>query len=119
MRVSTWLAVLGLFLGSTLCAWAASTTTTPVPYKSANPQTHQINLRLRNQWTLVQKGIKSGKFTKEQGASFRADLKSVREQEVGFFKQNKSHELTADQQSQLDASLDKNSSTLGETPTNN
>jgi hypothetical protein len=98
---------------------AATTTTSPVPFKSPNPQAHQINLRLRNQWMLVQKGIKSGKFTKEQGATYRASLKAVREQEVGFFKLNKNHELTTDQVTQLNTALNQNSSSLGETPTSN
>ncbi len=113
------LMAVGLSFGLASYSHAAATTSTPVPYKSLNPQAHQINLRLKNQWMLVQQGLKSGKFTKAQGASYRASLKAVREQEVGFFKLNKSHQLTTDQVSQLNTSLNQNSSTLGETPTNN
>jgi hypothetical protein len=109
----------GFGIGFADYSQAATTASTPVPYKSPNPQAHQINLRLRNQWMLVQQGLKSGKFTKAQGTTYRASLKAIREQEVGFFKQNKNHELTTDQVSQLNTALNQNSSTLGETPTSN
>ncbi len=118
MRRFALLMAVGLSIGFADYSQAA-TTSTPVPYKSANPQAHQINLRLRNQWMLVQQGLKSGKFTKAQATTYRASLKAVREQEVGFFKTNKSHELTTDQVSQLNTSLNENSSALGETPVNN
>lgn len=119
MKCLLLLIAVGFGIGFADYSQAATTTSNPVPYKSPNPQAHQINLRLRNQWVLVQKGIKSGKFTKEQGATYRASLKAVREQEVGFFKQNKNHELTTDQVSQLNTTLNQNSSALGETPSSN
>jgi hypothetical protein len=62
---------------------------------------------------------KSGKITPQQADSLKASLKSVRQQEVTYLKQNSNHELTADQESQLNALLDKNSATIGETPTGN
>ena len=83
-----------------------------------NPQVHQINIRLRTQWKLIQAGVKSGKIAQAQAATLKGDLKSVRQQETAFFKQNGNHTLTADQESQLNQSLNKNSATLGETPVN-
>lgn len=78
------------------------------------PNLHQINTRLRAQWKLIQQGVKSGKVTKDQASALRSDLKSVRQQEVGFIKQDGKQDLTTDQVSQLSALLDKNSTTLGE-----
>ena len=76
---------------------------------------HKIHTRLRTQWMLLQQGLKSGKLTKDQAVSIRDSFRSIRQQEVSFFRQNKNHDLTADQQSQLNAMLDKNSAILGET----
>jgi hypothetical protein len=46
-------------------------------------------------------------------------LKTIREQEVVFMKQNGDHEVTTDQQSQLNALLDKNEQTISGTPASN
>ncbi|HEY5039178.1 MAG TPA: hypothetical protein VIJ93_08925 [bacterium] len=77
-----------------------------------NPQVHQINMRLRAQMRLVQQGFKSGKLTKDQAASLRTDLKSVRQQEMAFFKQNGKKDLTTNQQTQLDQALDINETSI-------
>lgn len=111
------LLVLGaIFLASTISAQAATSTTAPSnhSFKNPHPVTHQINMRMRTQWLLIQKGYKAGKFTKDQVATFKASLRATRQLEVNFFKQNGNHELTADQKSQLDNKLDQNSSILGE-----
>ena len=108
--------VAAAFIFSTGFTLAAPTSSsTPI---ITNPQMHQINLRLRAQWKLIQQGIKSGKITQAQAANLRTDLKSVRQQEMAFFKTNGNHTLTTDQESQLNQSLNKNSATLGETPVN-
>jgi hypothetical protein len=99
--------------GFTLAGPLASTT--PIV---SSPQVHQINLRLHEQWKLIQAGVKAGKITQIQAATLREDLKSVRQQETAFFKQNGNRSLTTDQQSQLNQALNKNSAALGETPVN-
>lgn len=119
----------GSIILSTTLAFAASTTQpTPVthpaissmnkPATAADPGVHQINLRLRTQWSLIQKELHANKITPQQAITLRASLKAVRQQEVGFFKQNGSHTLTTAQLSQLNQALNANSSTLGETSVN-
>ncbi len=73
-------------------------------------------MRLQNQWLLVQLRTKSGKFTKDQADSLRTNLKLIRDQELAFYKQNNKHQLTNDQQKQLNKLLNKNSKALGENP---
>jgi hypothetical protein len=86
---------------------------------SPHPLAHSVNLRLKTEWKEIQLGVKSGKISKSQGDSLRAQLKGVRQQETAFFKQNNNHEITADQQTQLNASLDKTELAIsGKTTTN-
>jgi hypothetical protein len=113
MRVSTLIMAGALSLTPMLPAWAANTTTSPA--SMAHPILRQINIRLRNQSIRIQRDLKSGKLTKDQAVSLRANLKSVRQQEISFFKQNGNHDLTTAQQGQINALLDKNSGALGET----
>ena|ERR1700722_14089066 len=94
---------------------AVSATNTVSPH----PLAHSVNLRLKTEWKEIQLGIKSGKISKSQGDSFRAQLKGVRQQETAFFKQNGKHEITTDQQTQLNALLDKNEQAInGKTTAN-
>ena len=113
MKISTLFAISVWLVGSVTFASPAPSSTSKT---SVNPRplVHQFNLRLRNQWVLIQQGLKSGKLTKDQAISLRGNLKSARQQEVGFFKLNKNHDLSTDQQGQLNALLDKNSSVLNE-----
>jgi hypothetical protein len=99
-------------------AYASSGKLMPA-YHGSHPNTHQVNVRLKKQWFLIMRAYKDGKITKSQAASLRADLKAVHKQEAAFFKVNKSYELTADQQSQLNKTLDTYSTTIGETTSNN
>src|ERR1039457_257383 len=109
MKRSILFVTLTFLCSSGFCLAAPTSTSTPI---ITNPQIHQINTRLRTQWKLIQQGVKSGKITQAQAANLRADLKSVRQQETVYFKQNGNHTLTADQENQLNQSLNKNSSTL-------
>ncbi len=93
----------------------AAPSTSSVP-STTPPLVHAINQRIKNQMKLTQVDVKSGKLTKEQAQTIRASLRDIRLQEFTFFKQNKSHSLTTDQISQLNQSLDKNSTLVGETP---
>jgi len=110
-----------LFFFSTV-SWAATSTPVSAPQtKSAStqsPNAHQINKRIRDQWQLTLAGFKTKKITAQQRESIRQSLKTVKQQLLGFYKQNNSHEITSAQQSQLNQSLNSNSSLLGETPVN-
>ena len=108
--------VMALCFGSTSTLFAAPSTSKS--FVSKDPNTHQINLRLKNQMKLIILGGKSGKFTTSQTQTMKAGLKSIRQQELGFFKLNGNHELTPVQQTQLNQAMNANSTTLGETPVN-
>jgi hypothetical protein len=120
MKRLTLSALAGLLIGvmSFPVAYASSGKLMPA-YHGTHPNTHQVNVRLKKQWLLIMRAYKDGKITKSQAASLRADLKAVHKQEAAFFKVNKSYELTADQQSQLNKTLDTYSTTVGETTSNN
>jgi hypothetical protein len=83
---------------------------------TSNPFTHEVHMRIENQWLRVQLREKTGKLTKDQAVTLRADLKSIRAKELAFYKQNKKHQLTANQENNLHEMLNKNSKTLGEVP---
>ncbi len=116
MKSSILAVITALFLGSTAVTFAATSSSAPVV--SQNPNTHQVNLRLKSQMVLIYKGQKAGKFTPEQTKTLKMGLRAIRQKEVGFFKLNGNKELTSDQQSQLNQALNANSTTLGETPVN-
>ena len=102
-----------LFLGFTGAAFSAtSPTSSSTPFVNPHPHTHQVNQTLRQQWQEIQKGVQSGKLSKSQGDTLRATLKSIRQQEEGFFKTNGNKELTVDQQTQLNQLLSQNQQTL-------
>lgn len=114
MRLSAWPLILAVSLASALPLWAVNTTTSSSTVQSPNPLVRQFNTRLKNQLMLIQAGLKSGKLTNNQAAALRASLVSARQQELAFFSQNGTHNLTAAQQSQLNALLNANSATLNE-----
>ncbi len=121
MKHSIRLALAVLILGSAT-AWAANPAITPVNKPGVHPtpihpRVHQIAERLMNQWRLTAVGVKSGKITQQQATEIRASLKTIHQQQVSDFKASSNHELTADQQNELNSELDKNSQVLGEPPT--
>jgi hypothetical protein len=71
---------------------------------------HSMNLVLRHQMRHISKDFKNGKITKIQAQTAWENLKNIRKQELGFFKQNGKKEITAGQKSQLTAALNQNSS---------
>ena len=95
----------------------AEPTTKPTPVVSKHPHIRQINLRIRNQWYLIETaGIQ--KFTQSQEGFLLDSLENVRKQEKAFLKENKSRDVTTDQQNQLNLCY-KNTATVGETTDNN
>ncbi len=97
----------------------AEPTTKPTPVVSKHPHIRQINLRIRNQWYLIETGRNSKKFSQSQEGFLLDSLENVRKQEKAFLKENKSRDVTTDQQNQLNLMLDKNTATVGETTDNN
>jgi hypothetical protein len=60
----------------------------------------------------INKDAKSGKLTKTQAQSAREQVKSIRIQELQFFKANGNKELTSTQLTQLNQSLSQITSSL-------
>ena len=96
-----------------------SKTTSPTISANHHSLVHLLNERIHKQRLLIQKGFKAGALSKEQAESIWASLKAARLQETTFFKQNHNHQLTPEQQNQLNSALNKNSQILGESPTSN
>ena len=73
---------------------------------------HTFNERLRAAMIQINKDQKSGKLSKNQVESARAQVKAIRKQELADYKANGKSQLTADQLSSLNASLDSIQSSL-------
>jgi len=73
---------------------------------------HAFNERLRADMMQINKDLKAGKLTKAQAESARAQVKSIRKQELVDFKTNGKPQLTADQASALNSQLDQIQSSL-------
>lgn len=99
-----WISILGI--GVTNLAMAQVKTPAPVKQVSvsSNP-THNLNFRLRQDMMQIQKDLHSGKLTKGQADSNRAQVLAIRKQELADMKANGNHQLTADQQTQLGQQL--------------
>lgn len=74
-----------------------------------NSNLHSLNLRLRRQMRQIQKDLRAGKITKIQAKAAWEKLKTVRRQELDYFRRNGQKEITADQKNQLNTTLDENS----------
>lgn len=97
---------------------ASQPTPTVKPVITHTPEA-QFRLRVMNQLKLITISVKTGKLTQKQAVDLRNSLKDAQQQEMGFIKSHADHKLTPDEQRQLKALLDKNSSALGETPASN
>lgn len=111
-----------MILVSTIYAWAARPVVTPVVNAVSHPaqkhpRIHQIVQRILNQFHLTALDEKNKKITQQQATEIRASLKSIHQQQVTDLKTNTNHELTSEQQSEMNSQLDKNSQVLGEKPT--
>ena len=67
--------------------------------------THTFNIQLRKSINEINNDTKSGKLTKTQALSARGQIKTIRIQELEFFKANGNKQLTSDQLTQLNQSL--------------
>jgi len=80
------------------------------------PVRHSVHVRIRTQIRDIKMSLKSKKLSPSEAKNLKLSLLKVRKQELVFLKQNGSQDLTSDQKSQLDQMMDKNSSSIGETP---
>jgi hypothetical protein len=71
-----------------------------------------VNIILRQQMRQVQKDRKSGKLTEAQAKAAWENLKSIRLQELEYFKQNGQKEVTSEQKSQLTGVLNQNAGSI-------
>lgn len=74
--------------------------------------THTFNVQLRKSINEINKDTKSGKLTKAQALAVRGQIKTIRIQELQFFKDNGNKQLTSAQLTQLNQSLTALSSSL-------
>jgi len=105
MRKISFLAISIILAGMVSLAFAQ----TPVPTIKAgvkNPAVLNVNMRMMQQMQAISKALHSGKITKEQAKAQRDQLRSIRKQQLDFMKLNGKKDLTADQVSQLNQSLD-------------
>ncbi|MGH7740151.1 MAG: hypothetical protein ACREL1_08400 [bacterium] len=72
-----------------------------------------VNLRIKTEFREIQTGMKSRKINQLEADNLRTQLKNIRRQELLFFKQNGTHEITSSQQNQLNTLLDKNEQAIG------
>ena len=105
-------------------AVAAAQTKTPVvnatlaagskgsPQLGPHPMPNDVNFKMRQAMELIHKDVHSGKITKAQAESDKAQVMAVRKQELADFKANGNHQLTDTQKSQISSSLDSIISTL-------
>jgi hypothetical protein len=77
-----------------------------------NNPTHIFNVQLRKTIEQINKDTRSGKLTKTQAQADIAQVKVIRTQEIGFFKENGNRQLTSSQLTQLNQSLTQISSSL-------
>jgi hypothetical protein len=105
-----------LFLGITslVLAQVKTTVTGHGSFQNnvANTPTHTFNVQLRKSINEINKDFKSGKLTKAQSLAAREQIKAIRIQELGFFKQNGNKQLTSDQLTQLNQSLNQMDTTF-------
>ncbi len=76
------------------------------------PNMHAINLRVRSQLQQVHEDLRSGKLTNDQAKAIMIKLKSVRQLELKFFRENNQREITTEQKNQIDTVLDQTNGSL-------
>jgi hypothetical protein len=77
-----------------------------------NTPTHTFNVQLRKSMNEINKDTKLGKLTKTQALTAREQIRNIRIQELQFFKENGSKQLTSVQLTQLNQSLAQISTSL-------
>ncbi len=65
----------------------------------------KVSIRLRQQNIQIQRDLRAGKLTKDQAKSLKAQVETIRKQEITFLKQNGTKTLTDSQVTQLNQQL--------------
>ncbi len=98
---------------------ASTTQVTPIVHHLVSNQVsragsniHSVNIVLRQQMRQIQKDRKSGKLTEVQAKAAWENLKSLRRQELEYFKQNGEKEITSEQKSELTSALSQNAGSI-------
>jgi len=71
----------------------------------AKTPTERVNLRIRHQVLQIEREAHLGKLTKDQAKALKAQVETIRKQEITFLKQNGTKALTDDQVNQLNEQL--------------
>jgi hypothetical protein len=93
------IAVSILFMGTMNLALAQTNT--------KNPNAHVVHKHLRQQMKQIQADLKTGKITEAQAKAKRDQLRTVHQQAVDLKHQNGGNDLTENQKTRLNSSMDK------------
>jgi uncharacterized protein involved in exopolysaccharide biosynthesis len=83
----------------------ASPQPTPVNHLVQRSPMDKLSIRLRQQNIQIQRDEKTGKLTKAQAKSLKAQVEAIRQQEITDLKQNGTKTLTDTQITQLNGQL--------------
>jgi hypothetical protein len=97
------LSVIFLFCGSINMTSALTNVST----NTKNPNAHAVHKHLRQQMKQIQVDLKTGKITEAQAKAKRDQLRTVHQQAVDLKRQNGGNDLTENQKTQLNSSMDK------------
>jgi hypothetical protein len=97
--------IFSMLLMGTVSLTFAQTATPVAANVSVNEQTHVLNMQIRKLLSQINKDVSSGKLTTSQAPTAVEQVKSIRNQELLFFKQNGNRILTSAQFTQLTQSL--------------
>lgn len=78
---------------------------TPVNVHIQRSPMEKVVIRLRQQNIQIQRDLRAGKLTKDQAKSLKAQVETIRKQEITFLKQNGTKTLTDAQVVQLNGQL--------------
>ena len=81
------------------------------PNDNQNP-VHYVSTRIRQQLLQIQKELKAKKLTTAQATTLRAQVMTIRKQELAYLKTNGNKQLTESQTTDLTSQLDANSKTI-------
>ena len=83
----------------------AVTQPTPVNIQIKRSPIDKVTIRLRQQNIQIQRDLRLGKLTKDQAKALKAQVETIRKQEITFLKQNGTKTLTDAQVTQLNQQL--------------
>ena len=95
-----------ILMGVTGFVNAQTPVVSKTPVVTSHPMPNDVNFKMRQAMMLIHKDLHSGKITKAQADSLKAQVKAIRKQELADFKSNGNHQLTDAQKSQISTSLD-------------